>query len=257
LLTRKRSQVQTLSRPPLFSLVKALSAPSRQRSPHTAAAPRPQAAPPPNRVGPPELDATGPPSTNDHAAWSPAAGPGPWSSPRRRERPGPASVLGQAAPQPGRRPRGGPGYGQRASQARPTPRHRFPFGPMPAGDHAARGPRRHVDLLHPTGAGPPPHRATPGPARRGQPGGSAADTAGLSVRTPGCSGHLDTGRLDAGRPLDRLDGHSHGGPDEADRATTGLAGVRTSSRPATTAGRPDRARVTAPGNPRPPATAPR
>jgi hypothetical protein len=43
------------------------------------------------------------------------------------------------------------------------------------------------------------------------------------TRTP------DTGHRDAGRPLDRPDGHPHGGPDEADRTTTGLAGVRTSS----------------------------
>ena len=77
LLTRKGSQVQTLSRPPLFSLVKDLSAPRGQRSLRAAAAPRPQSAPPPNRVGPPELDATGPPSANDHAAWSPPLGPGP------------------------------------------------------------------------------------------------------------------------------------------------------------------------------------
>ena len=104
----------------------------------------------------------------------------------------------------------------------------FPSGPMQAGDHAATGPRRHINRLDPTGGGPP-HRATPGPTRRGQRGGSAADTAGLSVRTPGC-----TGRLDTGRPLERLDEHPHDGTRDADRATTGLAGVRTSSRPATT-----------------------
>ena len=114
---------------------------------------------------------------------------------------------------------------------------------MQAGDHAARGPRRHVDPLRPAGAA---RHTEPlrGPARRGQRGGGAADTGGLSVRTPGYTGRLDTGRLDtgrldtgradAGRPLDRLDGHPHRGPDEPDRATTGLAGVRTSSRPATT-----------------------
>jgi hypothetical protein len=76
-----------------------------------------------------------------------------------------------------------------------------------------------------------------GPARPGQ-RGSAADTGDLSVRTPDApdawtpeacpSGHLDTGC-----PLDRLDGRPHGGTVDADRATTGLASVRTSSRPAT------------------------
>src|SRR4029450_10252713 len=76
----ERSQVQTLSRPLLFSLVKDLSAPSGQRSSRAAAALRPQAAPPPNRVDPPELDATEPPSPNDHAAWSPPPGPGPFVS---------------------------------------------------------------------------------------------------------------------------------------------------------------------------------
>jgi hypothetical protein len=44
-LTRKRSQVQTLSRPPLFSLVSALTALSGQRSSYTAAALRPQSVP--------------------------------------------------------------------------------------------------------------------------------------------------------------------------------------------------------------------
>jgi hypothetical protein len=85
------------------------------------------------------------------------------------------------------------------------PHHPFPSGPRQAGDHAARGPRRHVDPLRPAGAA---HHTEPlqGPARPGQRGGSAADTRGLSVRTPGC-----TGRLDTGRPPDRLDGRPQGG----------------------------------------------
>jgi hypothetical protein len=114
---------------------------------------------------------------------------------------------------------------------------------MQAGNHAAHRPRRHVDPLRPAGAA---RHTEPLQVQRG---GGAADTGGLSVRTPGYTGRLDTGRLDtgrldtgradAGRPLDRLDGRPHRGPDEADRATTGLAGVRTCSRPATPAGRPD------------------
>jgi hypothetical protein len=104
----------------------------------------------------------------------------------------------------------------------------------------------HVDSLRPAGAARPTEPLQ-SPARRGSRGGSAADTKGLSVRTPGCPGRLDTGRLDTGRPLDRLDGHPHGGPDEADRATTGLAGVRTPSRPATTRRAVRPRPVTAPG----------
>src|SRR4029453_2716241 len=104
-----------------------------------------------------------------------------------------------------------PGYvNPRASQARPTPHH-----PLPVRTDAGRRPRRPrtTGACRPaaSGRGGPPHPATPGPAR-GQGGGSAADTAGVSGRTPGCPGRLDTGRLDtghtdAGRPLDRLDGH--------------------------------------------------
>jgi hypothetical protein len=153
----------------------------------------------------------------------------------------PCRPGGQAAPQPGRPALS---YGQPWCQpATANAHHRFPSGPMQAGDHAARGPRGHINRWTQPRGGPPP-RATPGPARRGQRGGSAADTAGLSVRTPGCSGRLDTGRVDAGRPLDRLDGRI---PPRRDRGrgqgNDRLAGVRTPSRPATPAGRP-----TAPGS---------
>ena len=96
---------------------------------------------------------------------------------------------------------------------------------MQAGNHAAHRPRRHVDPLRPAGAA---RHTEPLQVQRG---GGAADTGGLSVRTPGYTGRLDTGRLDTGRldtgradagcPLDRLDGHPHRGPDETDRATTG------------------------------------
>jgi hypothetical protein len=120
---------------------------------------------------------------------------------------------------------------------------------MQAGDYAARGPRGTSTGCAQPGAAP----ATPSHSGV-QRGSSAADTRGCpsghlhaSVWTPGCTGRVDTGRVDAGRPLDRLDGHPHGGTGVADRATTGLAGVGTSSRPVTTRWAPDLARVTAPG----------
>jgi hypothetical protein len=98
----------------------------------------------------------------------------------------------------------------KASQARPTPRH-----PLPVRPDAGRRQRRprttgHVDRLSPREAA---HHTEllQGPARRGQCGGSAADTGGPSVRTPGHTKRLDAGRVDAGRPLDRLDAPSHGG----------------------------------------------
>jgi hypothetical protein len=171
--------------------------------------------------------------------------PWPWTStrvgppgPRRRRSRTPAKRRPWL-----RRPHG--------SQARPPLRHPFPSGPMQAGDHAARGPRARRPAA--PGRGGPPHRATPG--------SSAARTArqqrrghrSVSVRTPGCTGRLDTGRLDAGCPLDRLDGRPTA--DRTRRTGQRPAGVRTSSRPATTrwAARPRR--VTAPGDARPPRTA--
>jgi hypothetical protein len=231
LLTRKRSQVQTLSRPPLFSLVKDLSAPSRQRSSRAAAAARPQAAPPPNRVGPPELDATGPPSPNDHAAWSPAAGPGLWSAPRRRERPGRPAGAGEHLPPmlpapagtlawtsarvgplgPRRRRRRDAGHTAALGQGRPSCEPATPTPPPPSrpargrqattppADHGARRP------VGPNWGRP----ATPSHSRS-----SAARTTWRQRRGHGAcpsgrldTGRLDTGRLDVGRPLDRLDGH--------------------------------------------------
>jgi hypothetical protein len=230
LLTRKRSQVQTLSRPPLFSLVKDLSAPSGQHSLHTAAALRPQAAPPPNRVGPPELDATGPPSPNDHAAWSPALGPSPWSGTTSATAKTPCGGTGEHLlrpmlpatgrhPGPGLAPPGPPSQGGAAAgtpaKRRPwlrstlvaaghgqPPHHRFPSGPMQAGDHAARGPRRHVEPAAPSRGGPP-HRATPG--------SSAARTARRQRRghqrpvrpDTWMPGRLNTGRWTSARPVGR------------------------------------------------------
>jgi hypothetical protein len=133
------------------------------------------------------------------------SGPAPVSARRRRSRDADqAAALARVNP--------------RASQARPTPHHPFPSGSMQAGDHAARGPRRHVDPLRPTGGGPP-HRATPG--------SSAARTArrqrrghrSVSVRTPGWHWTPDAWTLDV-----RSTGWT-------DVPTTG-PGMRTGQRPA-------------------------
>jgi hypothetical protein len=214
---------------------------------------------PPNRVGPPELDDTGPPlAQRPHSvvtiSWSgpmvehhagdlprTPCGAGEYllrphapRPPGRRPGPGPAPVSpgGEAAPQPGRRPSGGLGatVDPRGSQARPTPRIPFPSGPMRAGDHAARGPRRRVDPLRPTGTARP--TATPGPARRGQRGGSAADTGGLSFRTPGwhrTRGRWMCRRWTSARPVGRTSPRRDRGRGQGNDRP----GVRTSSRPAT------------------------
>ncbi len=180
----------------------------------------------------------------------------PCSSTGRHPGPGPAPMSARwakTAPQPGRQPRGGRApVNPRASQPRPTPPH-----PLPVRPDAGRRPRRPPTTaarrpLRPTGAARHPK---PFQVQRG------ADSAATAPRTPqACpSGHLDTGRLDTGR-LDAdvrstgwtdvpHDGIGRGGH----RATTGLAGVRTSSRPATTAGRltsPGSRRLGALGHPR-------
>src|SRR5829696_3697418 len=104
----------------------------------------------------------------------------------------------------------------------------FPSGPMPAGDHAAHRPRRHVDPLRPAGAAV----TEPPGVQRG------ADSATAPPRTP------EPVRPDTWRPRTpghrtpdtwMLDVRSTGWTDiprrtgRADRATPGLAGVRTSS----------------------------
>jgi hypothetical protein len=145
------------------------------------------------------------------------------------------------------------------------PHHRIPSGPMQAGDHRPRTPGA------PGPAAPsrrPPHPATPGPARRGPRGGIAADSAGLSVRTPE---HRTPGHrtLDAWTPdawtLDAwtLDVRSTGWTDVPRRDRGRGQGNDQPGRrpdipaPATPAGRPELTRVTAPGGAGPPRTAPR
>src|SRR5512132_1061442 len=112
------------------------------------------------------------------------------------------------------------------------PHQRFPSGPM----QATTRPRTPGPPRPTAPSRRPPHPATPGPARRGPRGGIAADSAGLSVRTPGhrTPGHRTPGHRTPGHWT--LDVRSTGWTDVprrdrgADRATTSLAGVRTSSR---------------------------
>ena len=94
-LTRKGSQVQTLSRPPPLWLVSALSAPGRQHSSRAAAARRPQSAPPPQPLGPPEPPtprASGPPTPPRSAPTPPRGAP---TSATPRGEPAPPPVLAQ------------------------------------------------------------------------------------------------------------------------------------------------------------------
>jgi hypothetical protein len=240
---------------------------------------------PPNRLGPPEPTTQDHHQPNDHAAWSPPPCPAHGRAPRRQPaQDAPAGGLVStwvfSCPQPtDRHPGAGPAHlsarrqggaaacgrvmrrprsagDPRASHPRPTQHHPFPSGPYAGG--RPRRPRttaaRRIQCAQRDGR---PHRAIPGPARCGQRGGRAADTGGPSVRTPGWHRSRDTGRVDTGRPRDRLDGRPHGGQADADRTTTGVAGVRTSSRPATTRWRPDLSGVAASGGAWPPITAPR
>jgi hypothetical protein len=183
---------------------------------------------------------------NDHPAWSPPPGPGPWPGTTPATCPGRPTGAGEhllgpmlpatrpapwpwtSAPvgPPGPRRRRSRDAGQAAALAtvdppasrhRQPPRHRFPCGPMPAGDHAAHRPRGHVDPLRPAGAA---RHAEPLQVQRGADtrGGSAADTRGVSVRTPGCTGHLEhrtPGRWRSARP-----GKPPIGRDAADRSPT-------------------------------------
>jgi hypothetical protein len=210
----------------------------------------------------------GPPSPNDHSAWSPPLGPSPWSgtTPATAQTPCGGSVSTYCVPGSPTRPAPWP-RNQPVSARRP--------GGAAAGTPAKRRPRATVDLVA-AGHGRPPHHrllvrpdagdhppadtggtsihcaqpaaptpATPGPARRGPRGGSARTAQACP------SGHLDTGHR-------TLDVRSTGWTDVprrdrgADRATTSVAGVRTSSRRRPPAGRPDLTRVTAPGGARPP-----
>jgi hypothetical protein len=224
-------------------------------------------------MDPPELDATGPPPAHrppsvvttsqsrsmvrHHADDRPGHLQGgehllPFHAPP----PGPAA---RAAPQPGKpRPGGGPGlrstlvrtsHGQRRTIAsRPARCRQATTRPADHGGTSTRCAQPRCG---------PPHRATPGSsaareARRGAPRTPERVRPHTRLHRP--PGHRTPGRWMSARPAGRT---SHRRPDEADRATTGLAGVRTSSRPTTTrwAARPRR--VTATWGARPARTAPR
>jgi hypothetical protein len=157
------------------------------------------------------LDATGPPSPNDHPAWSPPPGPGPWSAttpatgPRRpagagehllllgsRHRPAPWPWTSARVGPLGPRRRRGRDAGQaaalatvnpRASQPRPTPHHRFPSGPMQAGDHPPAAMGTSTRCARPGRPAPPSNSRIQRGADRG--GGSAPDTGACP------SGHPD------------------------------------------------------------------
>jgi len=118
--------------------------------------------------------------------------------------------------------------------------------------HAGRRPRRPRTTAarrsHCAQRDGPPHRAIPGPARCGQRGCRAADTGGPSVRTPGwhrSRGHRTRGHRTSARPIGRTSARR---TEDADRATTGVAGVRTSLATGDhSLGRPDLARVAGSG----------
>jgi hypothetical protein len=155
---------------------------------------------------------------------------------RRSRNAGQAAALGYVNP--------------RASQARPTPHH-----PLPVRTDAGRRPRRPrtTGACRPAapGRGGPPHRATPGSsARTGR--RQRRGHQSLSGRTPGCTGHRTPGCWTSDRPVGRT---SHGG--RTRRTGQRPAGVRTSSRPATPARRPDLARSHGAWGARPPTKAPR
>jgi len=131
----------------------------------------------------------------------------------------PCRPGGQTAPQRDARPWAT--VNPRASQPRPTPHHRFPPGPMPAGDHAAHRPRGHINRWTQARGGPPPR---PLQVQRG------ADSAATAPRTPQAGrpdtwiqrtpGHRTRGRWTSARPVGRTD------------TPTAGPGTRTGQRPA-------------------------
>jgi hypothetical protein len=234
LLTRKRSQVQTLSRPPLFLLVSAVSSwrtALRTCRGRAAAA----ACSPPNRIGPSGAGRHGPTQHNDHGAWSPlpaslwsAITPATcsgrtcgglvstcsfsYSQPTdRHPGAGPAPLVGQAAnaaPQPVRMRCGGPGLPSTLVRATHCQRTTIPSPPGPIRAATTQPLADHSDTsnpMRPDVGGP----AAPTHARiqRGADSAdaAAADTGGVSVRTPGSrrsGGHRSRGHQTSARPLD-------------------------------------------------------
>jgi len=123
----------------------------------------------------------------------------------------PCRPGGEAAPQPVRLRWGGPALVStlaRATHGQPQ-HHLFPSGPMRAVDRAARGLRRHIEPMRPTGTA----RRTEPQIQRGA--DSALQSRGhrrpVRPDTWIAPDAWDTGRMDTGRPRDRLDGRPHGG----------------------------------------------
>jgi hypothetical protein len=280
LLTRKRSQVQTLSRPPQFSLAKALSAAGGQRSARAAAA----GYSPPNPGGSSGVGGDGTtraqrPRSVVTTSWSSLmvghlprgclAGPvstySVLGSPTT-----PAgtlaldSVRGRSSGERCRRRDAGhtPALGlgstlMRASHGNATPSPCRQARCRQATTPADTG---HIDPPRPIGATrhteppvqPGADRAAAAPRNR-RPGRPDTWSWTAGHRTAGhrTRGRWMRGRWTSARPVGRTSSR----PDRTRRTGSDrLAGIRTSSRSATAAGRPDLARVTAP---RPSRTAPR
>ena len=260
MLTRKRSQVQTLSRPPLFSL----SARCQRLADSAPRLPRPRCG---RSLLPVEPDApssagrhgTNPSATTterghhlpvqphgrasagnlpctpcgDLGAPAPSRAPPPtdrhlardqlpWSARRRARRR--SRYACQAAAQVWRRPSCEP----RTANVRPSFLARPDSGS--GDDHAARGP--HGDTSNPVRQPWPVRRTDVFRIQRGADSATAAaaDTGRACLSGhPDHTGRVDIGRLDTGRPPDQLDGRpSAWRTADADRATNGVTSVRTS-----------------------------
>jgi hypothetical protein len=152
---------------------------------------------------------------------------------------GPAPLVREAAsaaPQPVRMRSGGPGLASTLVRAMHGQRSTIPSQPgpiraattKPLGDHSdtsnplrQRGLYRRSDVFRIQRGAASAVR----PARTQRP---RTPDAWLSGH-PHYTGRVDTGRLDTGRPPDQLDGRpSAWRTEDADRATNGVAGVRTS-----------------------------
>jgi hypothetical protein len=135
------------------------------------------------------------------------------------------------------RPRGSPGEGRPSCEPpRPTPHH-----PLVVRPDAVRRPRHprttgYVDPPRPTGRPATPSHSRSSAAQTAVAGAAEPDTWTPDGWTPD-GWTPDAWTLDAWTLEVRSTGWTDvltAGPDEADRATTGLAAVRTSSRPAIT-----------------------
>jgi hypothetical protein len=266
-LTRKRSQVQTLSRPPLFSLVSALSAPGGQRP----WVPRPRCGRGLLPAGPEWASGAGQHGTNTssmttqrghhhlpaQAAWpgiTPATSQDPPAGrlvstcsfscyPANRPAPdaGPAPLrAASAAPHPARMRYSGPGLP--STFVRATHGHARPSLPGPIRAVTTKPLADHSDTSNPMRpeVGCPPHRRIPGcsalwTARMHRPRIPQACPSGHPHRS---CGHRSRGHRTSARPVD-------GRPPGGQRTRTG----RRTAWPAS--GHPPRPRRPPAGRPKP------